>query len=247
MHSLPSKEGSWLERARAGMAGKGWHCRALPLGCRLTAKRPSWVDSMTATQVAPAVWERRGCTRAPEACGPSRAANSSVLARLGTQTRAIRWRYRLTATRPSWVESAMATAAGAAWVYTFSGGVWTQQGNKLVGTGAVGSAEQGISVALSADGNTAIVGGYEDDGGAGAAWVFTRSGGVWTQQGGKLVGTGAVGNAGQGVSVALSGDGNTAIVGGHNDNGGSRSGVGVTRAPEAYGLSRAASWSALVR
>jgi hypothetical protein len=111
-------------------------------------------------------------------------------------------------------------AAGAAWVYTFSGGAWTQQGNKLVGTGAVGSAEQGISAALSADGNTAIVGGYEDAGGAGAAWVFTRSGGVWTQQGNKLVGTGAVGNAGQGVSVALTGDGNTAIVGGYEDAGG---------------------------
>ncbi len=27
----------------------------------------------------------------------------------------------------------------------------------------------------------------------GAAWVYTRSGGVWSQQGPKLVGTGAVG------------------------------------------------------
>jgi hypothetical protein len=46
--------------------------------------------------------------------------------------------------------------SGAAWVYTRSGGVWTQQGNKLVGSGAVGfDAQQGISVALSADGNTA--------------------------------------------------------------------------------------------
>ena len=34
-----------------------------------------------------------------------------------------------------------------------------QQGQKLVGTGAVGSTNQGMSVALSADGNTAIVGG----------------------------------------------------------------------------------------
>jgi hypothetical protein len=37
----------------------------------------------------------------------------------------------------------------------------TQQGTKLVGTGAVGAAE-GISVALSGDGNTAIVGGPGD-------------------------------------------------------------------------------------
>jgi hypothetical protein len=99
---------------------------------------------------------------------------------------------------------------GAAWVYTRSGGVWTQQGDKLVGTGAVGSADEGRSVALSADGNTAIVGGLFDNS---PAWVFTRSNGVWTQQGGKLAGTGAVGGL-QGQSVALSADGNTAILGG---------------------------------
>src|SRR2546421_310461 len=85
---------------------------------------------------------------------------------------------------------------------------FTQDGPKLVGSGAVGSAQQGHSVALSADGNTAIVGGNADNGNAGAAWVFTRSGGVWSQQGAKLVGTGAVGAANQGISVALSGDGN---------------------------------------
>ncbi len=105
--------------------------------------------------------------------------------------------------------------AGAAWVLTRSGGVWTQQGPKLVGSGAGGCAEQGTSVSLSADGNTAIVGGPGDNSNAGAAWVWTRSGGVWTQQGTKLVGSGAVGAAQQGISVALSADGNTAIVGGH--------------------------------
>ncbi len=89
--------------------------------------------------------------------------------------------------------------AGAAWVYTRSGGVWSQQGGKLVGTGAVGAAQQGFSVAISADGNTAIVGGPYDSSYNGTAWVFTRSGGVWTQQGSKLVGTGAVGAAGQGT------------------------------------------------
>ncbi len=117
--------------------------------------------------------------------------------------------------------------AGATWVWTRSGGVWTQQGPKLVGSGAVDAgAAQGFSVSLSADGNTAIVGGARDNGGAygsvGAAWVWTRSGGVWTQQGPKLVGAGAVGwnggLAGQGSSVSLSADGNTAIVGGQYDN-----------------------------
>ena len=91
------------------------------------------------------------------------------------------------------------------------------QDSKLVGSGAVGSAEQGNSVAISGDGNTAIVGGPGDNSHAGAAWVFTRSSGVWTQQGSKLVGTGGVGAA-QGWSVALSDDGNTAAVGGPGDN-----------------------------
>jgi hypothetical protein len=59
-------------------------------------------------------------------------------------------------------------------------------------------------VALSSDGNTALVGGANDNNGAGAAWVFTRSGGVWSQQGSKLVGTRASGAALQGSSVALS-------------------------------------------
>src|SRR5215467_12042560 len=106
----------------------------------------------------------------------------------------------------------------AAWVFARSGSVWTQQGKKLIGTGAVGNARQGTSVALSADGNTAIVGGWSDNGKTGAAWVFARSGGVWTQQGKKLVGSDAVGSARQGTSVALSADGNTAIVGGPGDN-----------------------------
>jgi hypothetical protein len=113
----------------------------------------------------------------------------------------------------------LGSAPGAAWVYTRINGVWTQQGDKLVGGGpCCSNAKQGVSVALSGDGNTAIVGGYGDNSNGGAAWVYTRSGGLWTQQGVKLVGSGAVGNALQGASVALSGDGNTAIVGGYEDN-----------------------------
>jgi hypothetical protein len=108
---------------------------------------------------------------------------------------------------------------GAAWVYTRSGGIWTQQGSKLEGTGANGLSKQGYSVSISADGNTAIVGGYSDNNYIGAAWVFTRSGSVWSQQGSKLVGTGAS-QSQQGYSVSLSADGNRAIVGGNNDNGG---------------------------
>ena len=115
---------------------------------------------------------------------------------------------------------------GAAWVFTRNGDAWTQQ-SKLVGTGAIGKAGQGSSVALSADGNTAIVGGPLDNSDAGAAWVFTRSNGVWKQLGSKLVGSGAAGKAWQGFSVALSADGKTAIVGGPGGQLERRGGVGV--------------------
>jgi hypothetical protein len=93
-----------------------------------------------------------------------------------------------------------------------------QQGTKLVGTGAIGHAKQGGGVALSADGNTAIVGGAADDGDKGAAWIYRRVGDIWVEQT-KLIGSSAVGNAGQGIRVDLSADGNTAIIGGPNDNG----------------------------
>jgi len=108
-------------------------------------------------------------------------------------------------------------AGGAAWVFTREKGGWSQEGAKLVGTGNVGKALQGVSVALSADGNTALIGGFGDNSLTGAAWVFTRSGGAWTQQGAKLVGTGAAGPAAQGFSVALSADGNTALIGATGD------------------------------
>jgi hypothetical protein len=51
-------------------------------------------------------------------------------------------------------------------------GVWSQQA-KLGGTDTTGGAEQG-TVSLSGDGNTAIVGGPLDNGGAGAVWVFAK-------------------------------------------------------------------------
>ena len=121
------------------------------------------------------------------------------------------------------------SGTGAAWVFINSNGVWTQQGFKLVGSDVLGSAQQGASIALSADGNTAIVGGSGDNSGVGAAWVFTRSNGVWAQQGPKLIGTGALGTPSQGWSVALSADGNTAFVGGPNGNSGAGAGWVFTR------------------
>jgi hypothetical protein len=106
---------------------------------------------------------------------------------------------------------------GAVWIFTQTSGVWSQQGSKLIGTGAIGMEVQGISVALSADGNTLIEGGSGDNSNFGAAWVFTRSGGVWTQQGSKLVASDAAGNSRQGTSVSITADGNTALVGGPGD------------------------------
>ncbi len=110
------------------------------------------------------------------------------------------------------------SGTGAAWVFTRSGGVWTQQGAKLVGAGSIGSATEGYKVALSGDGSTAILGGYDDNSITGAAWIFTRSGSTWSQQGPKLVGGDAVGAAAQGGGVVLSSDGNTALIGGPYDN-----------------------------
>jgi len=100
------------------------------------------------------------------------------------------------------------SGVGAVWVFMRVGGMWSQQA-QLAGSGGIGSL--GGPVALSADGNTVIVGDAADDSGVGAAWVFTRAGDVWNQQA-KLVATDALGPYMlQGYSVALSSDGNTAI------------------------------------
>ena len=102
---------------------------------------------------------------------------------------------------------------GAAWVFIKSGGSWIQQGEKLAAYDTAGDAEFGTSVALSSDGNTALFGGNVDNSTAGAVWRFTRSGGVWTQAGAKLTGTGLSSNSGFGASVALSSVADTAAVG----------------------------------
>src|SRR3954452_3457651 len=72
-------------------------------------------------------------------------------------------------------------------------------------------------LSLSADGNTSIVGGWYDNSGYGAAWIWTRVGGTWTQQSTKLVGADAANPAGQGGSVSLSSGGNLAAIGGLGD------------------------------
>ncbi len=92
--------------------------------------------------------------------------------------------------------------------------------NKIVGIGGGGEVWQGNSVSISADGNTAIIGGYQENLYQGASWIFSRIAGSWSQQGNKLVGITTTTSARQGWSVSLSSDGNTAIIGGYRDNAG---------------------------
>ena len=108
---------------------------------------------------------------------------------------------------------------GAALVFTRSGSTWTQQGEALTAGGASGYSWFGYSVALSSDGNTALIGAPHGDSYAGAAWVFTRSGSTWTQQGEPVTGGEELGEGELGYSAALSADGDTALLGGRVDNG----------------------------
>jgi ELWxxDGT repeat protein len=110
---------------------------------------------------------------------------------------------------------------GAAYVFTRSGTTWTQQAKLTASGGAIGDTF-GNGLALSADGNTALVGarfttvnGHELQG---SAYVFVRSGTTWTQQAQLNPADGAAGD--QVNSVALSADGNTAIVGSYLHDGG---------------------------
>jgi hypothetical protein len=124
--------------------------------------------------------------------------------------------------------------SGAAWVFTRSGTTWSQQGPKLMGSGEEGPGSFGESVALSPNGNTALVGGPSDRGSGGAAWVFSRSGSAWKQQGEKLTGTGEVGEGQFGESLALSSDGNTALIGGPHDSSGQGAAWVFTRSGETW-------------
>src|SRR6202035_1633647 len=61
-----------------------------------------------------------------------------------------------------------------------------QEAKKLPVGNEVGPGLAGMSVAISADGNTALVGGPKDNNSAGAAWFFERGDGGWVQQGAKI-------------------------------------------------------------
>ncbi len=110
------------------------------------------------------------------------------------------------------------------------------------GTAAeVGGGELGGSAALSSDGTTALVGAFDDASGTGAAYVFARSGAVWTLQA-KLTAPTTGANAAIGTNVefgsavALSGDGNTALIGGIGDNSNTGGVWAYTRGPSGWTL-----------
>jgi hypothetical protein len=111
--------------------------------------------------------------------------------------------------------------SGGVYVFVRSAGVWTQQA-LLTGSNFISNQRFGSSVAVSGD--TIIAGVSQDSYGttgvngtpggvahySGAAFIFVRSGGVWTQQAWLKAGnTGAEDQFG--ITVAISGD--TAVVG----------------------------------
>jgi hypothetical protein len=122
---------------------------------------------------------------------------------------------------------------GAAYVFTNSAGSWSQQA-ELTASDGVYDDEFGISVALSSDGNTALVGAlfHTVNGNTnyqGAAYVFTNSAGSWSQQQELTASDGAGGDL-FGNSVTLSSDGNTALAGApyHTVNGNANQGAAYT-------------------
>ena len=116
--------------------------------------------------------------------------------------------------------AADAGGTGAVWVFVRSGDTWTQAGPKLVPGDEVGAGRFGGTVAVSADGGTILAGAHDDDGGAGAVWLFEASGGSWAQQGPKLASPGGSGAVQFGSRVAVSADGETALIGAPADAGG---------------------------
>jgi hypothetical protein len=111
---------------------------------------------------------------------------------------------------------------GAAYIFARSGTTWTQQQKLTASEGLYGD-YFGVSTALSQD--TLVVGatGSNSYSFQGAAYVFARSGTIWTQQQ-KLMASDGTDSDFFGSSVAISGD--TLVVGAYNANFGSNEGQG---------------------
>jgi hypothetical protein len=102
--------------------------------------------------------------------------------------------------------------AGRVFAYARTATGWHIQGKPIVPSGASGYRPSvGSSVALSRDGNVALVAG-EGNAGTGAVWVFRRSATTWSQDGPTLSDPAAPHFAAFGFSVALSADGKTALI-----------------------------------
>ena len=99
----------------------------------------------------------------------------------------------------SFLEDAGVAAPGSAYVFSRTGGTWTEQVKLTAPDGFVGDAF-GCSVAL--DGDTAVVG---TSGGQGSAYVFSRTGGAWTNQA-KLTASDGAARDGFGFWVGVSGE-----------------------------------------
>ncbi len=105
-------------------------------------------------------------------------------------------------------------SSGSAYVFTRTGTIWSQQ-DKLTASDGSGGHEFGRSVAISGD--AAIAGAHNDDdkgNSSGSAYVFTRTGTIWSQQD-KLTASDGSADDHFGWSVAISGS--TVIVGAYGD------------------------------
>ena len=101
--------------------------------------------------------------------------------------------------------------AGSAYVFTKVSGVWSQKA-KLIAVDGAANDEFGISVAVNGD--TAVIGARQGDAKKGAAYVFTKVSGVWSQKA-KLIASDGAADDEFGISVAV--DGDTIVVGAHQD------------------------------
>jgi cysteine-rich repeat protein len=140
-----------------------------------------------------------------------------------------------------------AGGAGAVYVFVRNGAVWSQQAYVKASNSGYNDSF-GSSVALSDDGNTLVVGAISEQsratgiGGnqadnsaydAGAVYVFVRDGAIWSQQAYvKASNSGADDRFG--YSLALSGDGNTLVVGALYEDSGA-TGIGGNQADNSTG------------
>ncbi len=102
-------------------------------------------------------------------------------------------------------------ARGRVTVFMRVGTTWSQQTHLLAGDASVGDSF-GYRVALSANGNTALISAPYKTASSGAAYVFTRTGATWAQTG-ILTAPIIAANEQFGAGVALAADGATAAVG----------------------------------